>query len=51
MLDFYRNESIIGRLLALYVASPGRYSVDALIRVDGAPIQIKRGFYQDGPRG
>ncbi|MDA3922846.1 MAG: DoxX family protein [Salinisphaera sp.] len=30
-INFYKNIAIIGGLLALYVAGPGRYAVDALI--------------------
>lgn len=30
-INFYKNISIIGGLLALYVAGPGKYSIDARI--------------------
>ena len=32
MINFYKNVSIMGGLLALYVAGAGRYSVDAWIK-------------------
>lgn len=32
-LNFFKNISIIGGLLALYVAGPGKYSVDATIKI------------------
>lgn len=50
MINFYKNLSIMGGLLALYVAGAGRYSVDALIRIDDAPIHLKQGFQQARPR-
>ncbi len=34
-INFYKNISIIGGLLALWVAGPGQYSVDARLRGSG----------------
>jgi putative oxidoreductase len=36
-IHFYRNISIVGGLLLLYVTGPGRYSVDARINL---PLQF-----------
>jgi putative oxidoreductase len=35
-INFFKNISIIGGLLSLYVAGPGRYSADAIILSGGA---------------
>jgi putative oxidoreductase len=50
MINFYKNLSIMGGLFALYVAGAGRYSLDALTRIDDAPLQIKRRFQKERPR-
>lgn len=34
-INFYKNISIIGGLIALYVAGAGRYSIDALLGAQG----------------
>ena len=36
-INFYKNVSIIGGFLLLYVAGPGRYSVDAALGRSDAP--------------
>ena len=35
MINFYKNISIIGGLILLYVTGPGKYSVDTRLRVGG----------------
>ncbi len=35
MVNFYKNVSIVGGSLLLYVTGPGRYSLDALFRSSG----------------
>jgi len=35
-LNFFKNISLMGGLIALYVAGPGRYSVDATIQMEAA---------------
>ena len=38
-LNFFKNISLMGGLLALYVAGPGRYSVDATIQIEEARVE------------
>ena len=37
-INFYKNISIIGGFLLLYVTGPGRYSIDARLRRSNAPL-------------
>ncbi len=37
-VNFYKNLSIIGGFLLLYVTGPGRYSVDAALGRSGTPL-------------
>jgi len=37
MINFYKNISIIGGFIVLYVTGPGKYSADARLGLAGAP--------------
>ncbi|MCB8878688.1 DoxX family protein [Acidisoma cellulosilytica] len=47
-LNFFKNISIIGGLLAIYVGGGGRYSVDATIKLEHHPAQRHAGAVETG---